>query len=1137
MHHEKYGSVKFSEGLGIFDQHYGYPLIDNQEIYDGPTGKVIDIQGIQAHAGKDFFVPEGKDFSINIDQRPYLHIAIKAEPGTNTCLFLLVHERKDDWKRRFVVIGKTRQGDSWCYPLNNPNPFKIKDDNRWHSYVVYLHEIREAIHDAGSIREIQFYTGTGSGTHAFYFNNLKTSDSYNIYREGVIKRHIVCSGRYLSGMWLKEFEPSIDSPDLLDYKRVFHPSFIRSARGEVVQSGDARTYIPWLSEQEVHGGGENPLLRGGIAMATFAIEYLVKGDPSSLKYAELLLDYFEKCEVKTISGNPTGFFLRCHHLNFEDEIELHASTDEIVGMVLGLYYLFLATEDRKPSTSNRVAELMQRLGNDLKRNAFLLVPPEDKVQRAHGDTDDPLVQELHRGSSGLFFFQWALEQAFQRVTGNRFTPNLSDYHHVSNRLWKLYELKHARSKDGPSLLVAKNRLYLAWSGGRSKRLFQLMSTADGVDWDPKDADPLKGERSDHSPSLAYFNGKFYIAWTGTDDDHHVNVMSSADGVAWCDKRTFGFAPPDDIYWIMYIWLKQDRVHPAKESNWNDAIQNKYHVDIWKSIVAIVFPRIGIFTRLAEDEFIESNKNSYKRYLTTIDLYTKATYWGSTENWFNLSLLRHTFHYALDEKIHIQTEARKVAAAASELTKVIIRGDRAGIDNPDDDFYAAVIAKWLLNRFANVNYRNRVNEAIETSRRMMCIELPAGELSNVREPPSRREDDQCKDDQHHRYDWHLAPVRFHNSSDLSSSSARIGTDFCWEKPKGIQRILASGGKTHQTVTGLDPCDILALLKTGRDVMYEAGGLDFMFPRVLMSYWLNEPLDFADPGVPPLRAITCLPFRSNGGLQKNICALTETSTNGPALATEGNQLLLGWVDTGNLNLNFLSSENGLVFSNKNTLEETSPDAPALTVFKNRFIVAWTGTGQGNLNIMQSEDGQTWTDKVTLRETSLSSPALAVFKDNIYIAWRGVRNNYLNIMRSSDGRMWQNKRTLNDTTTSGPALVEFRSKLLLAWRGVGNNFLNIIQSSNGSSFSNKVTLGETTTAKPYLHVHADLAYLAWQGVGNQLLNVIQSGNGTDWKHKITLNETCIDGPALGTLRNNLVWSWTGTDSLHRLNTLLLD
>jgi hypothetical protein len=190
MHQEERIRVKFSEGLGIFDQHYGSPQIDEQEIYDGPTGKVIDIQGIQAHAGRNFFVPEGKEFSFDIDECPYLHIEIKAEPGTNTCLFLLVHERKHDWNRRFVVIGKTPQDD--CQRHLMSNYFTIRDDNKWHEYVYDLRTIREEkddniyhqpiCQDAGSIREIQFYSWTGPGTHTFHFNKIRPvpkADPYN----------------------------------------------------------------------------------------------------------------------------------------------------------------------------------------------------------------------------------------------------------------------------------------------------------------------------------------------------------------------------------------------------------------------------------------------------------------------------------------------------------------------------------------------------------------------------------------------------------------------------------------------------------------------------------------------------------------------------------------------------------------------------------------------------------------------------------------------------------------------------------------------------------------------------------------------------------------------------------------------
>jgi hypothetical protein len=50
-------SVKFSDGMGIFDHHFECPEIDCREKYKGPTGKVKDIQGIQAHAGGNFLIP------------------------------------------------------------------------------------------------------------------------------------------------------------------------------------------------------------------------------------------------------------------------------------------------------------------------------------------------------------------------------------------------------------------------------------------------------------------------------------------------------------------------------------------------------------------------------------------------------------------------------------------------------------------------------------------------------------------------------------------------------------------------------------------------------------------------------------------------------------------------------------------------------------------------------------------------------------------------------------------------------------------------------------------------------------------------------------------------------------------------
>jgi hypothetical protein len=265
------------------------------------------------------------------------------------------------------------------------------------------------------------------------------------------------------------------------------------------------------------------------------------------------------------------------------------------------------------------------------------------------------------------------------------------------------------------------------------------------------------------------------------------------------------------------------------------------------------------------------------------------------------------------------------------------------------------------------------------------------------------------------------------------------------------------------------------------------------------------------------------------------LGDTSTNGPALTTRSNQVLLSWTGTGNLRLNFMSSNNGLTYANKVTLNEISGQAPALAVFQNRFVVAWIGVGNNRLNVMQSSNGLSWSNKVTLGDTSLSSPVLAVVGAQLFIAWRGVGNNQLNVMRSSDGVNWGNKVTLGDTTTSGPALGTLGNRLLLGWRGVGNNQLNVMQSTNGASFTNKVTLGETTVSKPALHGSGGRAFLTWQGVGNRLLNVLASTNGSSWGSKQISKETCIDGPVITNLGNRLVWGWTGTDNAHRLNSML--
>src|SRR3989442_624743 len=229
-------------------------------------------------------------------------------------------------------------------------------------------------------------------------------------------------------------------------------------------------------------------------------------------------------------------------------------------------------------------------------------------------------------------------------------------------------LPQARSDDGPCLLAANNLLYLTWSGRGAQRRLQWTSTADGVNWTPKVMIP--GERSEHSPSLAFFNGTFYIAWTGTDDQHHVNVMSSADGVNWGGKRTFReivLPDPDDhryekpyaIVGLMWLWMEQDRIDPSVRSGWRRAIEemkDRYNVDEWTLVLTILLPLPSlIISRIVED-LVESLRKPFDRYLTTIGLLRTIVYYGSTENWFNLALVRHTLHYALDKAMNVQARS-------------------------------------------------------------------------------------------------------------------------------------------------------------------------------------------------------------------------------------------------------------------------------------------------------------------------------------------------------------------------------------------------------------------------------------------------------------------------------------------------
>jgi hypothetical protein len=250
---------------------------------------------------------------------------------------------------------------------------------------------------------------------------------YGTYRDGFLKRHLSREGRNLSWVWLKDIDASPQAQAFA--VRARHMTFTETARLDSGQSQaftEPKTYVPWTytlgSDAYAYGGDDNPLLHGGLAMATFALEYLSNRNDQSLKAAIELLHYALASEYVTNSGQRTGFFLRTRWPGSIDTASgrafYYASADELSGLIYGLFWLNRALAVA-PTTyqaeHNDLTALAVRFGRQLQGNSYLIMPPDVLTQERMGGS-----RELHRGWVGLFGLQWFAEQAFEDITGQRF---------------------------------------------------------------------------------------------------------------------------------------------------------------------------------------------------------------------------------------------------------------------------------------------------------------------------------------------------------------------------------------------------------------------------------------------------------------------------------------------------------------------------------------------------------------------------------------------------------------------------------------------------------------------------------------------------------------------------------------------
>lgn len=228
----------------------------------------------------------------------------------------------------------------------------------------------------------------------------------------------------------------------------------------------------------------------------------------------------------------------------------------------------------------------------------------------------------------------------------------------------------------------------------------------------------------------------------------------------------------------------------------------------------------------------------------------------------------------------------------------------------------------------------------------------------------------------------------------------------------------------------------------------------------------------------------------------CTSSEKTPSAPSLAAHNGNLYIAWRDGHSRLYVAQVGLNGIVpngFSGKMKVGETSPFSPSLASSNNLLCIGWRGLGNKKLNVKYSgNNGASWGNKHT-EQTSSDAPNIVNHANNVtqnndlYIAWQGTPNNRLNVAQVTPGPNFL-VHTFPDTSPISPAIASINGRIYMAWKGVGNNHLNIERSSdNGITFGAKgTTSSDNTSARPSLCAHNNNLYIGWKSYGNNHLNV---------------------------------------------------
>lgn len=180
------------------------------------------------------------------------------------------------------------------------------------------------------------------------------SSYYENYRRGLIERHICKNGRFIQAVLLCQKKKDLDVGWLPKRRTT-----------EQTPGGLPIAYeaYPVVLDGKVIGGGDNPLLSGGLLMMVFAIEDMLGVSKHSLKYASKLLDFFES------SQKGLGRLFRRRNWWRES---VHVSKDEMTGALLGLdfYIQALRNHPELRQERDRAMNMMRSIGAYLQRTKY-----------------------------------------------------------------------------------------------------------------------------------------------------------------------------------------------------------------------------------------------------------------------------------------------------------------------------------------------------------------------------------------------------------------------------------------------------------------------------------------------------------------------------------------------------------------------------------------------------------------------------------------------------------------------------------------------------------------------------------------------------------------------------------------------